>query len=218
MRVVPLHVLFGDGGLPRPRRDLLARLLRAAADRARAADDVAADAAGLPRAYEELAQYERIYSLHLSAEALGDVSVGRPGSGRRRRRTGRVVDTETASLAVAHARARDRAAARPGHDRRRDRGADRALQAGQQRRLHGRHARVPAEGRPHRQGAGARRLAAQRQADPLGRGRRDRAGRQGARPPEGARGVRRLFERRRPRTCRGSGSRSRTPTRRSGST
>ena len=139
------------GELPRPRRHRLARLLRPPARGARASDDLAADAAGLRRrvraARAATSGSTRCSSpSKLSGTYQSAVTAAEELGGDRIR----VVDTETASLAVRPARARDPAPPRARHDRRGDRGADRAVQGGERRRLHGRDARVPPEGRPHR--------------------------------------------------------------------
>ena len=153
-----------------------------------------------------------------SREALRHVPVGR----HRRRDDGRRPDPRRRHRdGVARggtARARDPAPPRARHDRRGDRGADRALQGGERRRLHRRDPRVPAEGRPDRAGAGARRHAAEREADPLRSttGSSTRSGKVRGRA-EGARGVRRVFTSATRGQRRGCGSRSRTPRRPSGS-
>ena len=96
--------------------------------------------------------------------------------------------------------------------------ADRAVQAGERRRLHRRHARVPPEGRSHRPRPGARGHAAEREADHVGGRRRHPPDRKGAGSPEGPGGVRtrvrrldggsaRAADRDRPRGCPGVGRR-----------
>ena len=114
MRVVPLYVNFGDESFSDHVDIGSRRLLRAAQGGAGAADDVAADAAGLPRRVRSSsAGYERIYALQLSAKLSGTYQSAVIG-GRARWAATRssVVDTETASLAVGAARARDPAPAR----------------------------------------------------------------------------------------------------------
>ena len=80
-------------------------------------------------AYEELGGYERILSLHIAGEALGDVRERRARRPQRARRRPRARDrlARRASAAIAMLGARDPAAARARHDRRGDRRARRAL-------------------------------------------------------------------------------------------
>ena len=190
MRVVPLYVNFGSESF----RDHVDIGSHDFYERLKEAPALPTTSQPTPQdfldVYEQLAGYERIYALQLSAKLSGTYqsAVTAAGRGRGRPDPGRRHRDRLARRRAA--RARDPAPARAGHDRRGDRGADRALQGGERRRLHGRHARVPPEGRPHRPRPGARRHAAQRQADPVGRRRRRPPDRQGARPPEGARGVR----------------------------
>ena len=161
----------------------------------------------------------RIWSLHLTSKLSGTLRVG---AARAAEQLGgdrvRVVDTETASLAVAMLARGDRPPARARDDRRGDRGARRAVQGRERRRLHRRDARVPAEGRADRQGAGAGGIAAQRQADPLRRGRRDRADRHACVGGRRRSRSSRSCSPRARRTGDGLRSRSRTRTPRSGST
>ena len=176
MRVVPLYVNFGAGELPGPRRH---RLATTSTSGSRRRPTLPTTSQPTPQdfldAYEELAGYERIYSLQLSAKLSGHVPVGRR---RRGRASGgdriRVVDTETASLAVGLlALAIQRRLARGTTDEEIEALIERFKEE------NGvvftvAHARVPAEGRPHRPGPGARRDAAQREADPVRRRRRRR--------------------------------------------
>jgi DegV family protein with EDD domain len=73
-------------------------------------------------AYEELGEYERVYSVHIAGTLSGTVESARTAAAEFGDRI-RVVDTETASGRRRDARARDPAAARAGHDRRGGRGA-----------------------------------------------------------------------------------------------
>ena len=87
---------------PRLRRDRPGRVLRAAARPRRAADDLAADAAATSSPSTRSSRaYERIFSLHLSAKLSGTFA----SADARPRRLGgdrvRVIDTGTASAAIA---------------------------------------------------------------------------------------------------------------------
>ena len=192
MRIVPLYVLF-DGEPLRDQVDIgPGQFYERLAARELAADDVAADARRLPRLLRG-ARRRRVHA-HLVAppdlEALGHLRVGRPRRGGARPATSSGWWTRRRPRSRARCSPRRSTAARARHDGRGDRAARRALSPRERCRLHGRDARVPPEGRPHREGTGARRLAPQREADPLGRGRRDRPGRPRTRKAEGAEGVR----------------------------
>ena len=91
------------------------------------------------------------------------------------------------------ARARDSASSRARHDRCRSSSVDRALPAGEHRRLHARDAGVPAARWSHRPGGSARRLALERPPDSERAGRRGDCGRARAWAEEGTRGVRAPF-------------------------
>ncbi len=183
MRIVPLYVLF-DGEPLRDQVDIgpgqFYERLAAASSLPTTSQPTPAD---FLACYQELVEagYTRIWSLHLTSKLSGTHESAVTAAKELGGDVVRVVDTQTASLACGLLAEADRPAARAGDDGRGARAARRALPPGERRRLHGRDARVPAEGRPHREGAGARGLAAQREADPLGRGRRDRPGRPRAR-------------------------------------
>ena len=221
MRLVPLYVLF-DGEALRDHVDITPEGFY---ERLAAAKTLPTTSQPTPAdflaTYEELAAagYDRIWSLHLTSKLSGTFESAQRAAAQLGDDRVRVVDTETASLAVAMlAEAIER--------RLGDGTTDEEIEELVERfkRTNGvvftvGDARVPAEGRPDRHGAGARGLAAQREADPHRRGRRGRPARTRARTPEGARGVREAVRRRdRGRDGPGSASRSRTRTRRSGST
>ena len=192
MRVVPLYVNFGDGELPRPRRHRLRttsttacapprscrrRRSRRPQDFVDAYEQLARLRADLLAAALGEALRARYQSAVTAAEVIGGDRI-------------RVVDTETASLAVGLlALAIQRRLARGTTDEEIEALIERFKEE------NGvvftvAHARVPPEGRPHRAGGGARGDAAEREADPLRRRRRRAPDREGARPAEGARGVR----------------------------
>ena len=117
------------GELPRLRRARPARVLRAAAHRRRAADHLAADAAGLP---VHLQRARRLRADLLAAhllETVGHVPERLAGGRRDRRRPG-AADRHGVGLGRHRdARDRDPGAARAGDDRRGDRAARRATTA-----------------------------------------------------------------------------------------
>jgi hypothetical protein len=164
--------------------------------------------------YREFGAFERILSLHVSSRVSGtftsaEAAAMELGDGRVR-----AVDTETASASIAMLALAIQAPARAGHDRRGGRRARRALSTGARAAVHGRHARVPPAGRPHRQGGRLRGDAAAGEADPLDPRRRGGAGQARARGAEGARGTG-GGARDRPATSPSSGWQSRTRRRRS---
>ena len=155
------------GELPRLRRARPGRVLRAAAHRAGAADDLAADAAGLPRGVRGAGRLRAdLLAPHLRRSC-------RAPSPARRSRRGRPAPTASGSStpsrrpsAIAMLALDGPAAARARDDRRGDRGAVERHRSETRAPLHGRHARVPRQGRPDRARAGARRQPAEREADP----------------------------------------------------
>ena len=101
MRVVPLHVLFGTD-------DLLDHVGISGHDfyeRLKAAPELPTTSQPTPgeflRAYEDLAGYDRIYSLHLSQKLSGTYQSAVQAAGLAGADRVRLIDTETASLAVA---------------------------------------------------------------------------------------------------------------------
>ena len=217
MRVVPLYVTFGSESF----KDQVEIDSQDFYQRLQDAPTLPTTSQPTPQdfveAFEQLAGYERIYALQLSSKLSGTFQSSVLAAAQLGGDRIHVVDTETASLAVGLlALAIQRRLAHGTTDDELD-GADRSVQARQRRGLHGRHARVSPERRPHRPRSGARRDALERQADPVGRRWRDPPDRQGAGPPEGARGVRSRVYHVRPRMVLGCGSRSHTPTPPSGS-
>ena len=99
-RVVPLYVLFGDESfrdyVELPAADFYARL-RTSSVMPTTSQPTPGDFAGV---YEELAGFERIYSLHLSAKFSGTWESARLGAADEMGRRIRVVDTESASLGI----------------------------------------------------------------------------------------------------------------------
>ncbi len=190
MRVVPLYVNFGAESF----RDHVDIGSHDFYERLQEAPTLPTTSQPTPQdfvdAFEELAGYERIYALQLSAKLSGTYQSAVLAAAELGGDRIQVVDTETASLAVGLlALAIQRRLARGTTDEeiealierfKQDNGVVFTVA----------HARVPPEGRPHRPRPGARRDAAERQADPLRRRRRRPPDRQGARPAEGARGVR----------------------------
>ena len=142
--------------------------------RLRAADDLAADARRLPRRPTEgSAQYERILSLHIPAEALGDGRERAAGGRGARRRQGARDRQRHGVGRPGAARARRAAPPRAGTtDEEIDALVERSGRENRDR-LHRRHARVPRQGRPDREGGGDGGDAPEHQADP----RRSRAAR-----------------------------------------
>ena len=175
MRFVPLYVRFGDETY----RDYVELGPAEFYEKLRTSPVTPATAQPTPQdfvtAYEELAGYERIYSLHVSAKVSGTFQSAELAAQEIGGDKVRVVDSMTASLAIAMlSHAIQRRLAR-GHDRRGDRGARRSLPRALRRPLHGRDARVPPARRADRQGAGDRRLAAEPPARARRRGRRRRS-------------------------------------------
>ena len=172
------------------RRDRPAALLRAAGHRDRAADDVAADARRLPRGLRGARAVVRAHPV--AADLVDALRHVRERAERRRaaRRRHGARDRHEDRLGGARA-ARDRRAAAPRarHDRRGDRRVRRDLRASSPLAVHRQHARVPREGRSHRQGGRVRRQPAEREADPHHPRRRGGAVEARPREPEGVRRV-----------------------------
>ena len=142
MRVVPLYVNFG----PESFRDHVDIGSHDFYERLRGAPALPTTSQPTPQdfldAYEQLAGYERIYALQISAKLSGTYQSSVTAAGEVGGDRIRVIDTETASLAVGLlALAIQRRLARGTTDEEID-PADRALHGGEQRRLHGRDARV----------------------------------------------------------------------------
>ena len=99
-RVVPLYVLFGDESfrdyVDLPPADFYARL-RSSPVTPTTSQPTPGDFA---TAYEDLAAYERIYSLHLSAKFSGTWDSAKLGAGEQLGARIRTVDTESASLRI----------------------------------------------------------------------------------------------------------------------
>jgi len=107
MRIVPLHVIFKGAG-DAPDDDLLDHLGISGHDfyeRLAAADTLPTTSQPTPgeflRVYEELAGYERVYSIHLSAKLSGTYQSAVQAAGVAGADRFRLVDAETASLGVA---------------------------------------------------------------------------------------------------------------------
>ena len=101
VRVVPLYVHFGDETF----RDFVDLGPHAFYSRLRSAGALPTTSQPTPQdfltAYEELAEFERIYSLHLSAKLSGTYQSASLAAAEEGRDRVRLVDTETASLAIA---------------------------------------------------------------------------------------------------------------------
>ena len=217
MRVVPLYVRFGEESF-RDHVDIGARdFYRRLKSRGRAADDVAADAAGLPHGLRGSGRLRARVLVAPVGEAVRNlpVRVARRRAGERRQDPRRRLGDGVARGGAAGAR--DPAAPGRRHDRRRDRGSCSTVSG----------ARTVSSSRSARwstcrrvAGSVARRRSrhvAAREADPLRRGRGDRPDRPCARQAEGARGVRQGVHGPPPATRPGCGSRSPTPMPPSGS-
>ena len=128
MRVVPLYVNFGAESfrdhVDIGSHDFYERLR----ERADAADDLAADAAGLPRRLRAAGGLRADLRAPALGEALRHLPVGGHGGRRGRRRPDPGRRHRDGVARGRPARARDPAPARARYDRRGDRGADRALQ------------------------------------------------------------------------------------------
>jgi DegV family protein with EDD domain len=100
-RMVPLYVRFGDES----RRDYVELGPEEFYARLRTATELPTTSQPTPgdflATYEELASYERIYSLHLSAKLSGTFESARTAASQLDGDKVRVVDTETASAAIA---------------------------------------------------------------------------------------------------------------------
>ncbi|MEI7760469.1 MAG: DegV family protein [Thermoleophilia bacterium] len=101
IRVVPLHVLFGSEDI----LDHVGISGHEFYERLRSAPALPTTAQPKPgeflRAYEDLARYDRIYSLHLSRELSGTYGSAVQAAGIFGADRVRLIDSETASLAVA---------------------------------------------------------------------------------------------------------------------
>ena len=166
MRFVPLYVRFGDETF----RDYVELGPAEFYEKLRTSPVLPATSQPTPQdflaAYESLAAYERIYSLHVSAKLSGTFQSAELAAQELGGDKVRVVDSKTASLAIAMlAHAIQRRLARGTTDEEIAALVER-FHARQRRRLHGRDARVPPARRPHRPGAGARRVAPERAPDP----------------------------------------------------
>ena len=99
-RVVPLYVLFGDASyrdyVELPAADFYRRL-RTSPVMPTTSQPTPGDFAA---AYEELAAFERIYSLHLSSKFSGTWESAKLGAGNELGERIRVVDTESVSLGI----------------------------------------------------------------------------------------------------------------------
>jgi DegV family protein with EDD domain len=99
-RVVPLYVLFGDESY----RDYVDLSPREFYERLRTADKLPTTSQPTPcdflKTYEELAEYERIYSLHLSSTLSGTYQSAVTAAAELDDKV-RVVDSESASAAIA---------------------------------------------------------------------------------------------------------------------
>jgi DegV family protein with EDD domain len=99
MRVVPLYVRFGDETF----RDYVELAPQAFYERLRSAPELPTTSQPTPQdfvdVYTELAGYERVYSLHLSAKLSGTYQSAALAAEEQDGRV-RLVDTETASLAI----------------------------------------------------------------------------------------------------------------------
>jgi DegV family protein with EDD domain len=99
-RVVPLYVLFGDESY----RDYVELAPREFYARLRAAEELPTTSQPTPgdflRTYEELAQYHRIYSLHISAALSGTYQSATTAAAELGDKV-RTVDSESASAAIA---------------------------------------------------------------------------------------------------------------------
>ena len=180
------------GELPRLRRARPARVLRAAAHRGRAADDLAADAAGLPRRLRGARRLRAdLLAPHL-VEALGHLRRARRSRPPRPAATGcGSIDTEIGVGRRSRcSRSRSSACSSAGRPTRRSTRSSSATTASARAPLHRRHARVPREGRPDRARA-ERSPGSLLNVKPIldDRGRRGAAADARARAPEGVRGV-----------------------------
>ena len=157
MRVVPLYVNFGSESF----KDHVDIGSHDFYERLKEAPALPTTSQPTPQdfldVYEQLAGYERIYALQLSAKLSGTYQSAVTAAAEVGGDRIRVVDTETASLAVGLlALAIQRRLARGTTDEEIEALIERFKER-ERRRLHGRHARVPPEGRPHRPRPGARR-------------------------------------------------------------
>jgi DegV family protein with EDD domain len=100
-RVVPLYVVFGDASY----RDYVELAPEEFYARLRTADELPTTSQPTPgdflAAYEELGRYERIYSLHLSSALSGTFQSARTAAAELGGDKVRVVDSESASAAIA---------------------------------------------------------------------------------------------------------------------
>lgn len=105
LRVVPLHVIFRDAQGEEDVLDHVGIDPHAFYDRLRSAATLPTTSQPTPgeflRVYEELAEFDRIYSLHLSSKLSGTFASAVQAAGMAGADRFRLVDAETASLAVA---------------------------------------------------------------------------------------------------------------------
>lgn len=105
LRVVPLHVIFKDGDRDEDVLDHVGIDGQAFYERLRGAAQLPTTSQPTPgeflRVYEELGPYDRIYSLQLSSKLSGTFASAVQAAGMAGADRFRLVDTETASLAVA---------------------------------------------------------------------------------------------------------------------
>ena len=188
MRVVPLYVRFGEESF----RDYVELDPHGFYERlhgARAADDLAADTAGLrldlPRARPLRAH---LLAAHL-VQALGHVPERVAGRSRAAA-TGSASSTRSRPRSGSRcSRSPSRSCSRAARRTRRSRRSPSGYRRERRPPVHRRHARVPRQGRSHRPCPGARGQPPEREADPHDRGRRGRAAHPRARAAEGAGGV-----------------------------
>ena len=192
MRLVPLYVLF-DGEALRDHVDISSEGFY---ERLATAKTLPTTSQPTPAdflaTYEELAAsgFDRIWSLHLTSKLSGTFESAQRAAAQLGDDRVRVVDTETASLVSRDARGGDRPAARDGTtDEEVEELVDRFKSSNRVVFTVATLEYLQKGGRIGKAQALAG-LAAQRQADPDGRGRRDRPARPRPWTPEGTRGVR----------------------------
>src|SRR4029077_6066802 len=163
-RVVPLYVRFGDESF----KDYVELTPEEFYARLRTADELPTTSQPTPgdflETYEELAAYDRVYSVHISADLSGtygsaatapEQGGGGEGGAGHPRAAGRRREGADDRLwqrlgGDRDAGPRDPAPARPRHDGRGDRRAGRPLPARRPAAVHRRHPRVPTSRRPDR--------------------------------------------------------------------
>ncbi len=194
-RVVPLYVRFGGDSY----RDYVDIGPAEFYERLRGAEELPTTSQPTPEdfaaAYEELAGLERVFVLTVSAKLSGTYASAQQAAEETGGRV-RVVDTATASAAIAMLGM--------AIQRRLDQGTtdeevdelDQPVQARDRPRLHARHARVPREGRSDRSCCRLGGPAPEHQADPHARRRRGAPAEARPRQPQGDPGVRERISRR----------------------